>query len=253
MLKGSYDNHPDRVRKSVNDLEEVFYRSGIGLRIHGGAEYYLDEYLTDLLRDPLTVFDNVILVESPMRIQGDVIKGMLYRLIAGRKLKPMIAHPERHEAMEIDFKMKPGRFKRFLEALGHRDKSANRLSKSDLENCDIADTLPVSLRRMGCMFQGNIGSFAGIYGDKVRRRAANFLECGLYDCLGTDAHHPKELVKFLKQGFGEIERMAGRDMLTHFLSRKKTEKTPAIFESTAGAGSGNAQAGMKAGVVNDPR
>jgi tyrosine-protein phosphatase YwqE len=82
---------------------------------------------------------------------------------------------------------------------------------------DNAETLN-SLRSMGCLFQGNIGSFAGIYGERVKMRALRMLEMGLYDHLGTDAHRPRKLADWLERGLKVIELELGKDGLTKLVS-----------------------------------
>jgi protein-tyrosine phosphatase len=49
------------------------------------------------------------------------------------------------------------------------------------------------LRQQGCLFQGNIGSFAGYYGREIRKTAQLFQRAGLYDFYGSDGHRPEPL------------------------------------------------------------
>ena len=71
---------------------------------------------------------------------------------------------------------------------------------------------------MGCKFQGNIGSFAGIYGEQVRDRALRLLQLGLYDRIGTDAHRPQKLTDWLERGLKVIEQETGKDGLRKLVS-----------------------------------
>jgi protein-tyrosine phosphatase len=44
------------------------------------------------------------------------------------------------------------------------------------------------LKEIGCAFQGNLGSFAGRYGGRVRQAAERLREAGIYTHFGSDAH-----------------------------------------------------------------
>jgi protein-tyrosine phosphatase len=48
------------------------------------------------------------------------------------------------------------------------------------------------LRDLGCKFQGNLGSFTGFYGERVRRQAEQLRAAGLYTHYGTDLHSTKQ-------------------------------------------------------------
>jgi protein-tyrosine phosphatase len=60
------------------------------------------------------------------------------------------------------------------------------------------------LRAMGCMFQGNLGSFAGLYGEEVRNVAGAHLAAGLYTHFGSDAHGLRGLNRWLGQGLRAV-------------------------------------------------
>jgi hypothetical protein len=57
-------------------------------------------------------------------------------------------------------------------------------------------------------------SFAGIYGSKARDKARIFLQSGLYDSFGSDAHTSEHLEELLKRGMQTVKlpkHQAGRD------------------------------------------
>jgi protein-tyrosine phosphatase len=74
---------------------------------------------------------------------------------------------------------------------------------------------------MGCRFQGNIGSFAGIYGSSVRETALQYLREGVYDRLGSDAHRPDQLDTWLPEGLGVIRDCVGQAGLKVLLRHQK--------------------------------
>ena len=140
-----------------------------------------------------------------MEIPGTDIPGMvkdtLYRLRSTGYI-PLIAHPERCGLLEL-----PAAPKRSL---------ANWF-RSPVLNVE-SPCLVEYLKDLGCLFQGNIFSFAGIYGERVCRRAVRFLESGLYSCLGSDAHGVRNLDQWLDKGLREIELIAGTEGLHALLS-----------------------------------
>ena len=73
------------------------------------------------------------------------------------------------------------------------------------------------LLQSGCRFQGNLGSFAGMYGDEIQQRAILFLKQGVYSCLGSDSHRSADLETMLYTGYGvivaEIGESAAADLL----------------------------------------
>ncbi len=216
ILRGSYDNHPDQVRKAVENFQGILHKEGISLAIHAAVEYHLNEYLFNALDDPLTIGNDVILVEAHRYIQPQTLSETGYRIITGNKLRPLLAHPERYDLFDsaLANKRPHGLFPflwswQWTRYILHRhDNSGQRQ-----ENEDIL----VTLREMGCLFQGNIGSFAGIYGSRIQRRAIRFLQKGLYDRLGTDAHRSEGLGDWLEKGMTIVEREIGRSGLLRLL------------------------------------
>ena len=164
MLRGAYDNPPAKVRQAVTVLQASLDRESIPLKLHPGMEYYLDEYLPAHLEDPLPLGDTpFLLVEASPQANPDFLLDSIYQ-VARRKLTPVLAHPERCETF-------------------HREKDF--FSK---------------LRAMGCLFQANIGSFAGVYGETVQHQSIQYLKQGTYDRVGTDAHRFKDFDRWLKAG-----------------------------------------------------
>lgn len=199
LMRGSYDNNPERVRDGVRALQKALDGNHIPLTVHAGIEYYLDEHISNILDEPLPLHDDIILVETSPRALPDFVKDGFFQILVKKRLRPMFAHPERCESF-IDAPGGGARLSRVLGNLFNRSGSLHN------------DSHPLMvLKKMGCLFQGNIGSFAGIYGERVRRSAFRFLEMGLYDRLGTDAHHPRNLAGWLGEGIRVIEREIGKE------------------------------------------
>lgn len=177
-IRGSYDTTPTQVREAVVRLQAVLGREGIDLRLQPGMEYYLDEYFPDL--DALQPLGDsrLILVEAPSQGDMAVISEGIFR-IARQGLTPLFAHPERFAQLAP-----PG-------TAGLFNKVWTRFATPDAKI--TAQNSLNMLKEMGCLFQGNLGSFSGVYGRQVASRARAMLDHGLYACLGSDGHRPDML------------------------------------------------------------
>jgi len=194
LIKGAYEASADMVRARVADLQRALDEADIPLRLRSGMEYHLDEFLLDCLADPLPLGDSsIVLVEAPFQAAPPYLAEIMYQVIR-RGFTPLIAHPERCEVFHDNSKLK---------TLQARSLGQN----SELRGAKLLDTL----RDMGCRFQGNIGSFAGFYGERVRRHAQRFLEMGLYTHLGSDAHDSRHLERNLTAGLATISRIIGTE------------------------------------------
>ena len=59
----------------------------------------------------------------------------------------------------------------------------------------------LSFKEAGVLFQRNIGSLEGLYGEAVSVRAEALLSEGLYDIQGTDLHNERYAAFFDSFGF----------------------------------------------------
>jgi len=198
-LPGYFDNTPERVVGAVQKLQQQLGENGIFLSLWPGMEYHLDElfYLELDHLQPLGE-TKMVLAEIPSRAQADVVFANL-KSILEQGFVPLIAHPERSPFL---FQGDPW-FRRLFRKAFSGIQAGSPVSKG---------TRLMTLRDMGCLFQGNIGSFCGHYGSDVQRRAQICLELGLYDHFGTDGHHSDSLEKNLQNGLislNEQKRVVG--------------------------------------------
>lgn len=192
LIKGVYGAGNEAVRSGVGELQAALDREGIDLKLHGGREYYLDEFLPDYLQDPLPLGDTqLILVEIPHHAPVELVKGTLYR-IRQQGYIPLIAHPERCKLFALPPPTKQGVWEWF------------KVQGSRFQDVDLLDSQTLNVERrtlngqsnslldylidLDCQFQGNLGSFAGYYGNRARASAERMREMGLYGCFGTDGH-----------------------------------------------------------------
>ncbi|QXE92147.1 phosphoesterase [Geomonas subterranea] len=205
LIRGGYENDPPRVIRAVQLMQRRLDEEGISLRLVPGNEHYLDQYLPELLPGGLRAGNSrYLLVEVPFQAGPELLRPIV-QTFSKHGLAPLIAHPERCRAFDPAAK-KGGLWGALSLALGKESEP------------DLADSGIVELKRSGCRFQGNLGSFAGYYGYEVRERALLFLRHGLYSCLGTDAHSGEKLWDMLVAGYAVVESVLG-EAATHDLLR----------------------------------
>ena len=150
-----YKNTHEVILEKLELVEAAVKKAGIDVEIHAAAEYFLDEHVRGLLenKEPLlTVSGNMVLTEFSMAFPSMSIKDILFEMQM-QGYQPIIAHPERYIYLE--------RNKEFYT--------------------ELKDT--------GCMFQLNLLSMSGHYGNSVPQLSEYLLKNGYYNLVGTDLHH----------------------------------------------------------------
>lgn len=154
---GKYPNQPRQVIETCARLQEQLDREGIPLELTPSMEYRLipETWPETLEKGWLLPWEgNHILIELPIhkasRI-GDIVPEDEIRRLLDMGYQPVLAHPERYLYLDKE---------RYL-----------------------------SLKEAGVLFQRNLGSLEGLYGEAVSVRAEALLSEGLYDLLGTDLHN----------------------------------------------------------------
>jgi len=141
-------NTTEEIRARFEELKSVYEG---GLRFHLAAEYMIDNLFEERLADQdlLMHGDNTVLVETSALAPPINLWEVLDRMLRAG-YRPLIAHPERYHYMDM------GDYKR--------------------------------LRDMGCLFQMNLPSIVGFYGESARSRARTLLKKGWYEMVGSDCH-----------------------------------------------------------------
>ena len=185
-IKGVYDTTPAMVREATGRLQEQLARACIPLTLVPGIEYYLDEFLAGMLTEPLLLPGNLLLVDASPCCDQRFLTETLYTIVR-KGITPLIAHPERNEVFSPAPIAKESGLSRFLRFIAP---GAHRKMKGPASDGSMVEDAPLfsCLKGMGCKFQGDIGSFAGLYGERVRRKAGFFRDAGLYSYYGSDLH-----------------------------------------------------------------
>ncbi len=155
VMQDLYKNTPEIINNGLNVVQQKF---GVNT-IQAAAEYYLDEYISELFtkRQPLlAISNNLLLVElgfvaAPLNLENLITE------IQYQGYQPVIAHPERYAY----FHQHPEEWQR--------------------------------LKEKGCLLQCNLLSFSGYYGVAACKAAEQLAERRLVDLLGTDMHHHRHL------------------------------------------------------------
>jgi len=131
----------------------------INTRLKAAAEYMMDGEFNELFKKEklLCLKDNYVLVEMSYLNPPIQLFEILFELQVAGYL-PVLAHPERY--------------------LFYHDPSLSNYRK---------------LKDVGCLFQLNMLSTTGYYGDRVAKTADLLLKNGLIDFVGSDVHHKRHL------------------------------------------------------------
>jgi protein-tyrosine phosphatase len=228
LIKGCFDNNKDDIVLATNALQAALRQQNIALTLHSGVEYYLDEFFSAHLKDPLALGGSTyVLVEAPVQAGLEFVKENIFTIVRSGYV-PLVAHPERCGFLDSVLRHSPFTVHSSPFTI-HRDGLWNMLrdrfsrtrsvftepARGNIENGTSGIDI---LRDMGCKFQVNIGSFTGMYGNTARKRAIGLLQNGVCDKLGTDAHSPQDLKKRLGRGLKIIEQEIGKESLKKLVS-----------------------------------
>jgi protein-tyrosine phosphatase len=192
LIKGLYEATTEEVLHKRDKLQRALEREGFNIKLLSGREYYLDEFLLDLTRQPLLLEGTTsIMIEIPGNTSVDMVKETLFA-IKRRGYTPLIAHPERCFLLDMpEHKTRStGKWKRWFS-------QSNAVNNGTEPGSEPGNELLRYLKQLGCQFQGNLGSINGQYGGRVKASALNFEKNGIYTHSGTDAHSPESLKTIL--------------------------------------------------------
>jgi len=221
LIKGCFDNNKDKIIRATNELQTALLQNNIALTLHNGVEYYLDEFFSTYLKDPLVLGNSTyLLVEAPIQANMEFVKENIYAIVRSGYV-PLIAHPERCAFLQQNvrssaFKVQSsvhGFLGNILSLINAERRTLNR--EPDVEQGTSSIEI---LSSMGCKYQLNIGSFTGMHGADARKGAIKLLQNNHCDKLGTDAHSPQNLKKRLARGLKVIEQEIGRDELKRLVN-----------------------------------
>ncbi|WP_428820426.1 tyrosine-protein phosphatase [Microbulbifer sp. MCCC 1A16149] len=203
--------HPGRYPNSLGIILGVYEKfraalesEGVPLKLGVAAEIRLSENILEMVsRERVPYLGEwfgykVILLELPYsHIPAGTDK--LIRWLLKRRIRPMIAHPERNKDVIRDF----------------------------------GKIMPLALE--GCLFQVTAGSLLGHFGETTQRCAIRFLERELVTVLATDAHHELRRPPTLTLGRKAAENVVGEQNAWKLVLGNPGKIAASQFSRTANA------------------
>lgn len=151
----TFENTPATIAPPLSLLKDALREKGIDMDLSHSAEYRIDEFFLKQLEagNIVPLPNNYLLVENSFIQEPWGLDKILFDLkIKG--YKPILAHPERYLYYHT------GKKQRYDELHG-----------------------------TGTLFQINLLSLAGYYGNAERNMAERLIEKGMADFIGTDLHN----------------------------------------------------------------
>lgn len=159
VMHDTYRNTPEGIRDALSKVQDALKQASIPFKLEAAAEYYFDEGFLDKLKQPekLMCFGNRhVLFELSFLNEPSVLIDSVFQMqMSG--LVPVLAHPERY-------------------LFFHRKKD------------QLSD-----LHRRGVLFQLNINSLGGYYGEEARKMAEWMVDQAMVDLIGSDCHGMRHL------------------------------------------------------------
>jgi tyrosine-protein phosphatase YwqE len=161
IIEHVWDNSRELIKAKKADTQMELRKHQIKIPFHAAAEYMMDDHFVQLFKngDLLTIKDNYVLVEMSYINPPIQLYSILFDLqVAG--YIPVLAHPERYLFYHQNF----GEY--------------------------------LKLKRAGCLFQLNLLSVVGYYGEEIAKIAEKLLQQGMYSFVGSDVHHDNHVAAF---------------------------------------------------------
>lgn len=164
IMDNYYPNTPETIQNSYDDLTKELQNANLNdVSIRFAAEHMIDSNFENLLENEQVMpLDKSYLLIEMSYLQPSLNLEESVKKITGKKLYPILAHPERYVYLH-----------------GKRNKYA-------------------SYRNQGILMQLNLLSLSSYYGKEVNKAAFYLLEKGLIDFLASDIHNTGQ-IKRLKE------------------------------------------------------
>lgn len=161
VLPFVWNNTKQNILEGESSVLKVLQTVKEKVHFKAAAEYMLDSSLFEKMENDklLTLKDNYLLIEMSYLNPPIQLLEYIYR-IQVEGYKPILAHPERYLFYHKNFEK--------YEAL----------------------------KKAGCLFQINLLSTVGYYGNHVAEISNKLLKKGLIDFVGSDVHHQKHVDAF---------------------------------------------------------
>jgi protein-tyrosine phosphatase len=177
------------VETRVNEVAAAASEKGIGVKILPGMEYDLDETLPERATAVPGGAGHILVDVGFFGVPLNLAD--LIRKVETSGTRVILVHPERNRDL--------------------------CLSRSTLSG----------LVRSGVRLLGNIGSFSGMYGRKVKRDARELLQSGYYWAIASDMHSIDQ-VPWIKDGIDDLIMLAGRTAAEEMMATRPMQIVQAM-------------------------
>lgn len=165
VTKSTFENTSESILSAFETFKAAIQAEGLDVTIHPSAEYRLDELSLEQINGKkyIAMPNEHILLENAYQQERLDLDEILFD-VQVKNLTPIMAHPERFKYYAIN---------------------KQRL---------------VQLHNAGALFQVNLMSFTGYFGETAKQSAKWLLEHDLIDLLGSDIHnmqHVEIIQKFI--------------------------------------------------------
>ncbi len=161
IIQHLWHNTYEKIKEKEVITSIELKKNKVSIPFRAAAEYMMDEQFVKLFQSEplLTLKDKYALVEISYINPPIQLYNILFDLqVAG--YIPVLAHPERYMFYHNNFE------------------EYNKL------------------KRAGCLFQLNLLSVVGYYGDGITKIAEKLLQKGMYSFVGSDVHHDNHIAAF---------------------------------------------------------
>jgi protein-tyrosine phosphatase len=161
VMQHVWDNSSQGIKTKESATISELAAHQIKIPFQAAAEYMLDDNFSQLFQSEklLTLQQNYVLVEMSYINAPIQLYSFLFDLqVAG--YIPVLAHPERYLFYHSNYE-------EYLK-----------------------------LKKAGCLFQLNLLSTVGYYGNEIAKIAEKLLQNGMYDFVGSDVHHNNHIAAF---------------------------------------------------------
>ena len=153
-----YQNTPETINTGLSQVQAAIQQhQHLTITISAAAEYYLDEYLLDLLNtdQQLLLFGNKYLLFETGFLNQPALMHEFVFMAQSKGFKPVLAHPERYVWLQ--------EFPDKIEELHNR----------------------------GVLFQINVSSLTGYYSRPAKKLAEQLINLNYVAFIGSDCHNKK--------------------------------------------------------------
>lgn len=156
-----WENSKESILSKLEQVRQEIPVLSEAVSLHAASEYLMDDSFLNRLESEqlLTLKENIVLVEMSYINPPINLYDILFKLIS-LGYQPVLAHPERYNFYSKDYD------------------SFKKLKKS------------------GCLFQLNLLSVTGYYGDRISEISDYLIKENMYDFVGSDIHHEKHISGF---------------------------------------------------------